>query len=467
MIHTGRDAYKIERTFHSLRDRRIAYAIMDHHLFFPERYEGQDIDVLIDDRAALSAARSFTQAGWVQTRPDMAGTWQAISYAADTRAWILVDFTKTQFWVNYRYAQAVLSRRIQDKNGFFYLDRSDLLAWKIYKNTKTGRILEAERWTQIANFIDSLPSPVRQTACDRLSEMGICEEGVEAARLVIMGREICQSDIRNMYEAISATKAMHRVVRGPLTLFSALKRMGSIRTGLKRMCQHRSSNPYRMATFAVVGIDGSGKTTLCNKMMESVFRKVHPLHIVMRRTDPHVCPYRQLRKYFLSIICNLRCIPLFGTMLAAPGAWAVEALDYADRRIRYAIGSAWASGGFGPVLFERYPTDRLYGTMAKPRFYLERFFPSPSAFIYLDVEPGDSVERKSQDGHDLMEQGEKRENYRRFLGRYAHVAYIDADISEEAVFHCASEYIWERLRTAQGAGDQTASVAADERRTKA
>ena len=106
---------------------------------------------------------------------------------------------------------------------------------------------------------------------------------------------------------------------------------------------------------------------------------------------------------------------------------------------------AWANAGFGFVMFERYPTDRLRGEYPGPKwslFPVEQYFPMPDLIILLDVDEDDSLKRKPNDGHSYQEMHEKRENYLKLIQEIKPSMVVDSKACLNDIQKQISETIW-------------------------
>ena len=172
-----------------------------------------------------------------------------------------------------------------------------------------------------------------------------------------------------------------------------------------------SKNHKPLPAIALVGNDGSGKTTLINYMLKN-YSKMDPAYISMRPDMPILPLVGNLRKglkKLLKVFFIKKIYPL-SLIISLIG----QSIDLFDRFIKYKIGMAWADSGFGITLFERYTTDRIRGEFPniKNKYLpLEQYFPLPDGIVYLDVEPETSLKRKINDNHTLEEMYDKRANY--------------------------------------------------------
>ncbi len=171
----------------------------------------------------------------------------------------------------------------------------------------------------------------------------------------------------------------------------------------------KSHNP--MPAIAIVGNDGSGKTTTVEYIREN-FSKMDPLIFNMKPSDPFFSIIPKIVNVLKKI--NKNFIIRNFILIKTPIAILAELLIFFDKFVKYKIGMAWADSGLGVTIFERYPTDRIRGEFPneKSKFLpFEQFFPFPDGIVYLDALPEESVRRKKKDNHSLAEMKSKRKNY--------------------------------------------------------
>ncbi len=171
----------------------------------------------------------------------------------------------------------------------------------------------------------------------------------------------------------------------------------------------KTHNP--MPAIAIVGNDGSGKTTIVEYIRNN-FTKMDPLIFDMKLSEPFF-------PIILKVINNfkkLKQIYFFKNFFLINKLLSIiaELLIIFDKYIKYKIGMAWADSGNGITIFERYPTDRVRGEFPNKKnilFPFEQFFPFPDGLVYLDVLPKDTIKRKNKDNHSIEEMISKRKNY--------------------------------------------------------
>ncbi len=185
-----------------------------------------------------------------------------------------------------------------------------------------------------------------------------------------------------------------------------------------------NNNHNSMPAIAIIGNDGSGKTTFVEYIRKN-FYKMDPLIINMKSSVP-------LFKFLASIREKLKKILTYkiikkNNFLRLNISYIGEFCDLIDKYFKYKIGMAWADSGYGLTVFERYPTDRIRGEFPNKKnklFPLEQFFPFPDGMIYLDVLEKDSIKRKIKDKHTLAEMKSKRKNYLNLIKEFDEVEKI-------------------------------------------
>jgi len=184
------------------------------------------------------------------------------------------------------------------------------------------------------------------------------------------------------------------------------------------------NNHNPMPAIAIIGNDGSGKTTIVDYIRKN-FSKMDPLIIDMKGNKPFfslVFKFRNILKKITSFVFVKKIYFLKVTLL-----FLGELLDLFDRYVKYKIGMAWADAGYGLTIFERYPTDRVRGEFPNTDsklLPLEQFFPFPDGMVYLDVLAKESLSRKKEDNHTIQEMTSKRKNYLSLIKEFDEVELI-------------------------------------------
>lgn len=203
----------------------------------------------------------------------------------------------------------------------------------------------------------------------------------------------------------------------------------------------KTHNP--MPSIAIVGNDGSGKTTVTEYIRKN-FSKMDPLIINMKFSSPFFSFIAKILNFIKKINQKLfsNKINFLNFFFAIIG----ETLILFDKYIKYRIGMAWSDSGMGLTVFERYPTDRIRGEFPNEKFKflpLEQFFPFPDGIAYLDVLPKDSLKRKKKDNHSLAEMKSKRQNYLSLLKELDNTKIIKSSKSISTKIKKIKNYIFE------------------------
>ena len=186
-------------------------------------------------------------------------------------------------------------------------------------------------------------------------------------------------------------------------------------------------NHRPMPALAIVGNDGSGKTTIANYIIEN-FSKMDPALFSMRPDTPILPLIKNLRQWIKKInnILLAKKFYLLKLILSFFG----QTIDLFDKYLKYKIGMAWADAGYGVTIFERYITDKIRGEFPNKKNNIlpfEQFFPFPDGFVYLDIRPEVSIQRKINENHTLNEMKNKRENYISLLAEFSDFKIIPCD----------------------------------------
>ena len=179
-----------------------------------------------------------------------------------------------------------------------------------------------------------------------------------------------------------------------------------------------------MPAIAIIGNDGSGKTTVVNYIKKN-FSKMDPLIFDMKGSKPFFSLVFKIRNLLKKITSSIIVEKIYFLKVAL--LFLGELLDLFDKYVKYKIGMAWADAGYGITIFERYPTDRIRGEFPDKDnkfFPLEQFFPFPDGMVYLDILASDSINRKKKDNHTIEEMRSKRKNYLSLLKEFNEVEFI-------------------------------------------
>ena len=197
-----------------------------------------------------------------------------------------------------------------------------------------------------------------------------------------------------------------------------------------------------MPSIAIIGNDGSGKTTVVEYIRKN-FYKMDPLIINMKTSIPFFRFSIYLREKIKKILkYNIIKKNNFLKLIIS---YIGESWDLIDKYFKYKIGMAWADAGYGLTIFERYPTDRIRGEFPNKQskiFPLEQFFPFPDGMVYLDVIAKDSVKRKLKDNHTLAEMNSKRKNYLNLIKEFDEIEKISYSKNIKEKIRLIKNYIF-------------------------
>lgn len=198
-----------------------------------------------------------------------------------------------------------------------------------------------------------------------------------------------------------------------------------------------------MPAIAIVGNDGAGKTTICERVIQD-YHKLDPLLINMKSE----VPLFQTTKYLVRFVRKIINFPFVKniSLIKCFFSYVGQMLDLFDQYIKYKIGMAYADSGYGITIFERYITDKLRGEFPNDKnkiLPLEQFFPLPDGFFYIDVEPKITLERKTNDNHTMEEMMSKRANYISLLKEFNEVKKTEIDNKLDENIKILKNYIFE------------------------
>jgi hypothetical protein len=418
LIKLNEASNNISNAFKELDSKNINYVLLGSYPDFPNFIYGSDIDLYTTEPLLVEGIlRDF---GFL-IRKYNSYEFRAFLYISSTGKWIFIDIeSKKSYNPN---AKSILLSAIENKiknteNGCFFASIPDLVAYKYYKYIVCGFIHSEYQIKKLSKLwngctdkeIEQITSLIELTITDRLQEKALKEFSLGYGKNLIKDESFLKC-IDNLRQG----RHDKRLVYGGRVNKKALIKKVRFIFGLFLFSRYKVNSA--MPIIAIVGNDGSGKTTLIENVLQDIY-KMDPLHIVMRADESWLPGWTRTRVRLLSIVCDFREKNRF-LFLNWIFKWLGEVSDYMDRWVKYKVGQSYAKSGFGPILFERYPTDRLRGEYPGPRlslFPLEQFFPMPGLVVLLDVEEEKSLERKADDGHTYLEMNEKRKNYLRLIG---------------------------------------------------
>ncbi len=421
------------------------YILLGDYPDLPHSFNGNDIDVLVTDIKV--AKKEFQKYGFIfrqQSKYEL----RAFIYVMSSRKWIAVDIETIYAYSGSerKLLKNILTNPVKDKDtGLLTSPKVEMLAYKTMKYIFNGYV---HSWYQIRNLHKSwnaLRECERGVALELLSGLGLNNKDSSLVDLVISSEKKFLSDGRLQAHIDNKRNSRHSkrlVYQGRLNRKVILSSPILLwRLAYGRFIKSRNALP----AIALVGNDGSGKTEQCQRMKDELY-KLDPLHIVMRGNGAWLPGWGKFRNIILSYIKRKKKTGKKSNGLLIWGlAWVGEIGDFLDRWYRYQVGMAWANAGFGFVMFERYPTDRLRGEYPGPKwslFPVEQYFPMPDLIILLDVDEDDSLKRKPNDGHSYQEMHEKRENYLKLIQEIKPSMVVDSKACLNDIQKQISETIW-------------------------
>lgn len=197
------------------------------------------------------------------------------------------------------------------------------------------------------------------------------------------------------------------------------------------------------AVLAVVGPDGTGKSTLCALLIERSLIGAPVMHVHHRfrllpggravpTTEPHADPpYGRLA-------CELKAVYLFVDYLLG---WLLRARPFLRRGGWILMERAWWDLVVDPARYRMRPNTVLVPILG-------RLLPAPDAHLVLDCPPEAVLARKGE--LPAAELTRQTEAWRRFVARNPKAISIDASLPVEAVLERAVAEV-DRIRADRGA----------------
>jgi len=428
------------------------YVLLGKYPQLPQAYDGTDIDILVTDEAL--AKKVFQQRGWaLQKRMDLPST-HAFAFSKQTSEWIVVELVEISNFGSTSIGEYILRHREKNSFDLFRASKIGLFLLMVIKYMYFGYFRGEHQIRKLTEAYKELTDEEITIAEKNIRESKFSNSWfARVCRFLDSDNTVLTDDIQPHIEAQKIKKYRNRpVYNGKIRLNGVLRNPNiMIRIIRSQMWMKTESLPC----VAVIGNDGAGKTTFIRTLLDSKVYKTDPVHISFKSTEPILPIYKQLRPHLRSLtrtswnrykpddpglMHSIRFI------IESVPFWLREIGDYVDRYVKYAIGRMWADAGLGIVIFERYATDRLRGEYPGPRwslFPLEAYLPFPDRFLYFDVDPADSLQRKPNDGHELTTMIEKRQNYIDLTDQLSGVETIPHDADVETAYMQASAFLHE------------------------
>jgi len=446
-------SYNLEGLLDKILENGGSYVFLGDYKNLPTSFNGNDIDILVTDIKIVKKAlkkHSFI------VRQINKNELKAFIYVDMIEKWVTVDIETIDSYLpaGKRILKYMLDKPIKDHHSSLrFPPENGLVAYKIMKYILNGYL---HSWHQIQNLRikwKNLNKTDQDFVLDLFLDFNLSSNIMDIIILVVSSAEEEIFNNTQLQEFINLKREVRHqnrlVYQGGINKKSLFFSPLLFSLLYFRFFKSNDSLP----AIALVGNDGSGKTEQCQRLKDELY-KLDPLHVVMRGNEAWLPGWKKVRGYILNYI-NKRKIEkdkprsLYIWFLA----WVGEIGDFLDRWFRYQVGMAWANAGFGFVLFERYPTDRLRGEYPGPRwslFPIEQYFPMPDVVVLLDVKEKDSLKRKPNDGHSYQEMHEKRKNYLKLIKEIKPSAIISPKIEIEIVQKQLSRLIWDYSLIKQG-----------------
>ena len=422
------------------------YVLLGDYPDLPTSYNGADIDVLVESISI--AVNAFVKCGWlIQHRPLLKrrgarfvkAEYRAFLFDSDNNEWVFVELVNASAVTRKQLFDYLLSSaKTSPTSTLRHPSAGALLAWVTVRYAAAAWVRSPNQFEQLYSLWLHASTEQQSTAYDLLVRIAVPSHVLDfVSRVSSMDcepliQELIQS--KRFQEVCKKREEKRLVYRGRVRIARALSSVTIVALLLKSLFR---PSKYPLPTIALVGNDGSGKSLMCDKLLNSTLYKVDPVHVSLKRKEPVLPLYRRFRRSLVEAskkgdrMRNRKDVWWLSF-------WIVETLDYLDRWIRFRAAKAWAESGFGLVLFERYVTDRLRGEYPGPAgslFPLEQYFPMPDGFILFDISAETSLNRKPDDGHKIEEQHIKRMNYLRLIKEMNPHFIVNGEQSQAVVFN--------------------------------
>jgi GTPase SAR1 family protein len=431
----------------SIEQNDSCYVILSEDMGLPYQYSGNDIDIIVEDLDL--AYKCFINNKFLIKR-ERKTAFRAFLRDKLSHTWVVIDVEGPNAYkgLSKRILQYNLKNSFFDKiSGLTYSPPEGIAAYKISKYLLEGYVHSYFQLLNLNKFWNNLTNTNKVKAYQLLETSQLNQNQKKSIKEFIeSGNDIrfLEVEFKNRIKSLRLNRHKKRIVYGGRINSSGLFRDPIVLVQLIiSILFKRKNNPW--PAIAIVGNDGSGKTTICEKIVNDFF-KVDPLHIVMRSSDPWLPGWLYIRRKLLNKISswkNQRKHRFFCWVFG----WIGELGDFFDRWIKYKIGMGWANAGYGFVLFERYPTDRLRGEYLGPSFSLyplEKFFPMPDLIVLLDVDEIISLKRKAADNHTYQEMSNKRANYLSLVQEINPRIVIPVGMTIDEVSNHTTDALWQR-----------------------
>jgi len=436
----------------SIVQNNSCYVILSEDMVLPDQYTGNDIDIIVED---LEIAYKCFKNNKFLIKREKKTAFRAFINNKLSHKWVAIDVEEPS-------AYKGLTKRILQynlKNGFFnkisgltYSPTIGIAAYKMSKYLLEGYVHSYFQLLNLNKYWNDLNDADKAKAFDLIEISQLKkDQQISVKEFIKSGNDISylEAEFKKKLKFLRLNRHNNRIVYGGKINKSGLFKSPIVLIKLIiSILFKRKNNPW--PAIAIVGNDGSGKTTICKKIINDLF-KIDPLHIVMRASDPWLPGWLYMRKRLLNKITSLKNLKKHRFICWVFG-WIGELGDFFDRWIKYKIGMGWVNAGYGFVLFERYPTDRLRGEYEGPSFSLyplEKFFPMPDLTILLDVDEIISLERKSTDDHTYQEMSNKRANYISLIKEINPSIVIPIGMTIDEVSNSVNDALWQRANEKQ------------------
>ena len=332
-----------------------------------------------------------------------------------------------------------------NKTGLKHLKSVAIVYYKLVKYFSQGIVFSYEQLFKLKNKIKSL-NPDDFKYLNNLISKYLPKEKIWIKKLIEYEAKDFEHDqeIKNFwFKKRFVRQNKRKVFAGKLELKNLIKSKKFIYALLFGSFAKWSKNHSPMPAIAIVGNDGAGKTTICERVIQD-YHKLDPVFINMKSEVPFI----PTTKYLTGFMRKIIKVPFIKNISLLKGFFSLtgQMIDIFDQYIKYRIGMAYADSGYGITIFERYITDKLRGEFPnkKNKFLpLEQFFPLPDGFFYLDIRPEITLERKVKDNHTVQEMTSKRANYISLLDEFSEVKKIPCDKNIEENIKELKNYIFE------------------------